>query len=256
MIDANDESQKIAPVKEVVTIPSDAEHKRFIRRLWKTCMAAALVIFVTIGGIVLALFLKGYDSKKIVEVSTSVFQVLVLSYGMGFFVPAFLTSLINMALGVKMSRRGMDIGQETASVIEKVDKAIESRLSRIDALVTQLEEFAKKAEAGELPAALKKWADESKAFVEEELRKLGWEAETSLRAALRGKLSLDARAAAERIVAHIERQPSDRIRRLRLVEVLEHLGTPEARRFLDGLAHFSLEASAARTRLRQTDGSR
>lgn len=136
---------------EEYKIPSREQHKAFIRRLWKSCLFAALAIFLITGTLMLTLFMKGYDSKKILEVSTVVFQILVLSYGMGFFVPAFLTSLFNMALGVEMSRKGLEIGDKTAKILDQVDKAIEGRLVRMDSLFDKLEKTAEMAEKGEHP---------------------------------------------------------------------------------------------------------
>jgi len=132
-------------------IPTREQHKAIIRRLWKMCIGGALGIFVVVGGLMLTLFLKGYDSKKIVEVSTTAFQVLVLSYGMGFFVPAFLTSLYNMALGVEMTRSGLEIGQTTAGILKQVDVAIESRLVMMDSMFKKIEMAADLAEKGEHP---------------------------------------------------------------------------------------------------------
>lgn len=130
------------PVVDATPIPTEAEQKRAIRNLWLTCIGAAFLIFAITGSIVLTLFLKGYDSRKVVEVSTAIFQVLMLSYGMGFFVPALITSLRTMMLGVRMSRRGLDIGQSTADVIETIDKALDDRLKRIDALISTMEQAA------------------------------------------------------------------------------------------------------------------
>jgi hypothetical protein len=103
-------------------IPSRDDHNRFIRRIWYGCIGMALLVFILTGGVVLGLFLSGHDSKKVVEVSTSVFQVLVLSYGLGFFVPAFLTSLLKMSLGVEMSRKGLEIGEETSKVLAQLQR--------------------------------------------------------------------------------------------------------------------------------------
>jgi hypothetical protein len=132
-------------------IPTREEHRAFIRRIWMLCIGSAIGIFVVVGGLMTVLFLKGYDSKKIVEVSTTAFQVLVLSYGMGFFVPAFLTSLFNMALGVEMSRAGLEIGQDTAKILEKVDNAIEGRLTRLDGLFDKIDRASDLAEQGQHP---------------------------------------------------------------------------------------------------------
>src|SRR4029077_16785437 len=121
-------------------IPTTDQHKRKIRLLWKSCIIAACAILVIVGGLVLCLFLKGYDSKKIVEVSTTVFQVLVLSYGMGFFVPCLMTSILNMWLGIEMSRVGLELGQQTANILGQVDTAINSRLEKADLLFVKAEE--------------------------------------------------------------------------------------------------------------------
>jgi hypothetical protein len=172
MSDPINKSQAMLVVKEELSIPSDAEQKASIRRLWLTCIVAAVGVFLITGGVVLTLFLMGYDSKKVVEVSTAIFQVLMLSYGMGFFVPALITSLRTMMLGVRMSRKGLEIGEQTAGVIDRVDKAIEQRIRRVDELIAKVEEFAAKAESGILPPAVLKWVEETKTFVHEELEKL------------------------------------------------------------------------------------
>jgi hypothetical protein len=110
--------------EENFVVPSRADHNRFIRKLWKWCIGGAIGVFIVTGGIVLALFLTGHDSKKIVEVSTSVFQVLILSYGLGFFVPTLLTSLFKMSLGVEMSRKALEIGNQTAESLDTLKKDI------------------------------------------------------------------------------------------------------------------------------------
>jgi len=111
-------------------IPTQEDHDRLIRRIWRGCIGAAAAVFLTTGGIVLSLFLAGHDSKKIVEVSTSVFQVLMLSYGLGFFVPALLTSLLTMGLGVRMSRKGLDVGQQTADHVGRLQGDLTAALDR------------------------------------------------------------------------------------------------------------------------------
>jgi hypothetical protein len=135
--DPIDQSQKINAT--LAKIPTTDQHKRKIRLLWKSCIIAAAAILVVVGGLVLALFLKGYDSKKIVEVSTTVFQVLVLSYGMGFFVPCLMTSILNMWLGIEMSRVGLELGQQTANILSTLDKAINSRLEKLDGVLEKAE---------------------------------------------------------------------------------------------------------------------
>jgi RNA polymerase sigma factor (sigma-70 family) len=92
----------------------------------------------------------------------------------------------------------------------------------------------------------------------EELGKLGPAAEPGLRKALAGKPSLEVRKQAERLLERLA-SPKVRLRRARVLELLEQLGTPEARRLLEALvggapgAEVTEEARAAVARLRQRD---
>jgi hypothetical protein len=127
-------------------VPSRAEHKRFIKRVWIICNCIAFMVFFVTGGTLCVLFLKGYDSKDIVNTSTAVFQVMMVSYGMGFFVPAFLTSLIKMSLGVEMSRRGIEIGVKTAQNLDEMRQEIKPLVEKGDRVLTKLEPMVQKAD--------------------------------------------------------------------------------------------------------------
>lgn len=117
------------PVVEDDLVPTREEHRRFIRRLWKTCIVLATVLFVVAGVVVAGLFFAGHAPDRVVEISTAIFQVIVLSYGMGFFVPAFLTSLVKMSMGVEMSRKGLEIGKTTAAILRDFQREIKPLLA-------------------------------------------------------------------------------------------------------------------------------
>jgi hypothetical protein len=78
-----------------------------------------------------------------------------------------------------------------------------------------------------------------------ELEQLGELAEPALRKALKEKPSLEARKRMEAILEQIERRnlTSDRLRTGRALQVLESIGTPQAKEILEGLSH---GATAAR----------
>jgi RNA polymerase sigma factor (sigma-70 family) len=91
-----------------------------------------------------------------------------------------------------------------------------------------------------------------------ELEKRGELARPQIEKALAGRPSLDSRRRLERLVEQMAPDPvppADILRALRAVEVLEHIGTPEAKRLLDRLAggaagaRLTLEAQAAGQRL-------
>lgn len=165
MSDPNDESQSLPVVEEELKIPSEAEHKKLILKLWIACVGTAGGVFLIFGGIVLTLFIKGYDSKKVVEVSTAVFQVLSMTAGVGFFIPLGLTSIVTLLLGLRMSRRSIN-------VLDRLDGAVEDRLKRVDGLLLTAEKMVEASEQGKMPPAFKKLFDDAKAFVSAELGSL------------------------------------------------------------------------------------
>jgi hypothetical protein len=82
-----------------------------------------------------------------------------------------------------------------------------------------------------------------------ELAKLGIEAEPILRQALEAKPSLEMRRRAESLLASLICQPEmtpDALRQLRAIQVLEQIGSPEARRVLEALAQGAPAAPATR----------
>jgi hypothetical protein len=160
-----DKSQKMVPVVEEYQIPSESEHKKLIRTLWIACIMSGLGVLVVFGGIVGTLFLKGYDTKKIVEISTAVFQILSASSVVAFFIPLGLTSIVTLLLGIRMNRKSV-------AVLDKLDSAVEGRLNRIDALFAKAETFIAGVEKGELPAGIQNYIDDGKAFVKSELEAL------------------------------------------------------------------------------------
>jgi hypothetical protein len=81
-----------------------------------------------------------------------------------------------------------------------------------------------------------------------ELEKLGEQAEPALRKALAGQSTPEARRRLEQLVEKLAGPVTspDRLRVLRVVEVLEHIGTSEARQVLEGLAKGVPEARLTR----------
>ncbi len=87
----------------------------------------------------------------------------------------------------------------------------------------------------------------------EELRELGWSVESSLREALEGKLSLEMRKRINDLLAGIRgvRLPTDLLRMLRGVEVLERINSEASRQLLRKLADPSLPEGLGRDELRR-----
>lgn len=83
-----------------------------------------------------------------------------------------------------------------------------------------------------------------RAQAEQELERMGWQAETALRQALTKSPTLEARRRMEGLLAQLRGKflPPDLLRVLRAAETLERVGTPEARRLLESLAEGASEA--------------
>ncbi len=130
-----------APIHEPYEVPSRPEHNAFIKKIWRICILGAFLVFITTGGTMLTLHLMGFEPEKVLTASTIVFQVVVLSYGMGFFVPAFCTSLIKMGLGVEMSRQGLEIGRETAAHIALLQGELRNLVNDAQSVLTPLQKL-------------------------------------------------------------------------------------------------------------------
>jgi truncated hemoglobin YjbI len=90
-----------------------------------------------------------------------------------------------------------------------------------------------------------------------ELEKLGERTETALRKKLTEKASPELRRRIEQLLAKMGQLTPDMLRALRAVEVLEHIGSSEARRVLEALAtgaqsaRLDSEAKASLERLKR-----
>ena len=97
-----------------------------------------------------------------------------------------------------------------------------------------------------------------------ELEKLGEPVEPALRQALRSRPTLETRRRLERLLEKLDAPvpPVETLRALRAVEVLEHIGTAEARRVVQDLARgaagagLTEEAAAAVQRMARSQGIR
>jgi hypothetical protein len=81
-----------------------------------------------------------------------------------------------------------------------------------------------------------------------ELRQLGERAEAELRSALQGKLPLESRKRVKELLEGVRASATapERLRELRAVEILEHIGTSDARRMLQTLAGGAADARLTR----------
>lgn len=170
------------PERDQYKIPTRGEHGRTVARIWKIFGAIGASAFLLMGGAVVVMKAMGYESKDIVSVQLIAVYIFVPIYGLGFVAPALATSLLKMGLAVEMSREGLDIGQKTAEVAEKIDTALDSRLKRVDGTLDTLDRLVKEVEKGEGPL-LNVFKDEM-AKLRAEIRSSRNEAERELADAL------------------------------------------------------------------------
>lgn len=148
---------------ETFKIPSREEHNRTIRKLWVGCITGAALVFLVTGCTSLAMFLLGYDSKVIVNVSTVVFQIILLPYGLGYVAPALATSLLKMGLGVEMSRQGLNLGRETADMMIEIKGEIKPLVTDLQGIIADIKpmiEDFRKQDSGRVHKILERFEGE------------------------------------------------------------------------------------------------
>jgi hypothetical protein len=101
------------PEQEFV-IPTRAEHKRSIRRIWISCICIGLFVISTMTGIVLVMVSKSMAHQLIVSCTTVLFQIIIGGVFTGFTTPYFLETRVNFAVGMEMNRKALQLGTETA----------------------------------------------------------------------------------------------------------------------------------------------
>jgi RNA polymerase sigma factor (sigma-70 family) len=107
---------------------------------------------------------------------------------------------------------------------------------------------AERQQVARLIAELDSDQFEARRKAAEELRRLGERAEPGLRKALDSKLPLESRKRVEELLEGLRKVAAspERLRELRAVETLEHIGTPDARQVLQTLAEGAPEARLTR----------
>lgn len=124
-------------------IPTRAEQKTRSRRIWGMCICFSLFVLVSMGGTLLILVIQDQEIHRIVAFSTVTFQVIIGMFATGFTTPLFLEQRLNFILSVEMGRRGLEATNQMTGVLDKMDKAIDQRLVRVDRLLDGAEKFEK-----------------------------------------------------------------------------------------------------------------
>lgn len=133
-------------------IETQAEHDRKVRALWRFGAIAGSLIFIVTSGIVFTLFFTGYDPDKVVTVSTSIFQIVVLSYGCMFIVPYFLITLSKINLGINMNRKALELGTETARGLTEMNKDVKPLIEKMQGMVDKMQPVVEKFDEDKIRA--------------------------------------------------------------------------------------------------------
>lgn len=119
-------------------IETHEEHEEKVRSLWRWGIRGGAAIFLFMGTLTLVFFIAGYDSRKVLQVSTSMFQVVVLAYGAGFVMPYFLTTLLKLNLGIDMNRKALELGTATANNLQHLKDEIEPVINKAEQVVDKI----------------------------------------------------------------------------------------------------------------------
>lgn len=124
---------------DIIKIPTRAEHKAAVRRIWKNCIIVGLSVIATMTSIVFSMMLAGFSHNLIVAFTTVLFQVIIAGVFTGFTTPYFLETRVNMNIGMDMSRRVMEISNETARNLGGMEKRLEPMVKRGEEVLAKLE---------------------------------------------------------------------------------------------------------------------
>lgn len=143
---------------------------------WKFTVVA-LIANVAIYFILLAVFRGDFD--KTVRVYTNSFQYQAVGYVAWFMFPYFLRMEAKQDVGMAMAH-------DTVDLMDKIDEAIETRLQRVDDLLTLARKSFEQIEKGSHPILLdlKKYASEELEKLRQEIRVQKASAEQELSSAL------------------------------------------------------------------------
>lgn len=140
--DLLDASQSFPVIEEKIDIPPFSQHQKQIRTLWRLCISLATVIFLGGTSAVVALASHEYTISAILGISTIAFQIIVMSYGAGVFVPGFLASLKNLGVSVRMMYVSLKYGKEAADTMVSLRDDAKPTIDRFERISKKMEPVA------------------------------------------------------------------------------------------------------------------
>jgi hypothetical protein len=95
-------------------IPTRAEHKKNVRRIWISCICIGLCVMSSMAGMVTVMVMKHLSHQLIVACTTVFFQIIIGGVFTGFTTPYFLETRVNFAVGMEMNRKALQLGTLTS----------------------------------------------------------------------------------------------------------------------------------------------
>lgn len=109
--------QKIKPI-EFKDILSPEDLDREIRKFWKACILASLLVPLLAVGVVSLLFFRVTSLSTVGQIAYPVTAVVLMTFGLAFVIPATITSIRRVSMTVRMAYTGLQTNQQTTDSIK------------------------------------------------------------------------------------------------------------------------------------------
>lgn len=119
-------------------LPTQEEHNKIIRRIWKIGFYIAGGCFLFMASVVAVMLYIGKSTAEIVSAELLIVYIFLPAYAFGFVAPMLASSLTKMTLAVDMSREGLEIGKDTSDAMTEFKNETKPLISDLKAVVAEV----------------------------------------------------------------------------------------------------------------------
>ncbi len=152
-----------------MSIPSQEQHEASLRRIWRFSIAAAAVQVVAgISVLSFVLFSRG-NVQLLGVISTVLFQILLVAFGIGFSIPAVMASMAKLNLTLEIGRESLELGRKSANSLVQLQSEFVPVLQNLKTGISNLTELVEKVKHGngELKDTVRKAVTEARGMIKE-----------------------------------------------------------------------------------------
>lgn len=152
-----------------MSIPTAEQHEASLRRVWRISLTfAGLQLLACLSVLLFVLFSRG-NLQLLGIVSTVLFQILLVSFGIGFSVPAVMASMAKLSLTLEIGRESLELGRKSANSLVQLQSEFVPVLQSLKTGITNLTDLVEKVKHGngELKDTVRKAVSEARGVIKE-----------------------------------------------------------------------------------------